>query len=535
MIVRAISFAETGTLPYLARKYGAAEVAITMRATRLPTGVFPASRAEHAYAVIQRVYPAVEPCGDALSGALMNAGPVIHPPLIMMNAAPLQHFPEWDIHNEGTQPAVRSVTDQLDNERFAVREALGYLAPHFPLADHYNNDQWIYGDGTGVPGIGGQMGRDRGAGGQRLAGDGRRDRRRRPATGPAHAGRPRTRAARRSTDAATAAAWLRMSAAPVLQGIMGRGIALAYAGHAVALIDIKPRAADQTAHLERESLGEIGLSLSMLAGLGMLDAAQIPAILARVRFVSLADAGATLTQADVVFDGVPEVLEGKRDALSIICHHIRTDTIVASTTFLVTELAAFVKHPERLLNAHWINPAYIVPLVELSAHPGTSAAAVNQMKTLLERAGKVQVVCAAPPDFIVPRLQALVMNDAAHMVEQGLATATEIDKATRYGFGFASIGVVEFIDFGDNDTLYYASRYLAQAIYPARFAPPAIIEQYMKEGPIGLKAGKGFYDYGKIDANVYRRDVLGRSLGMLRYLKLLCASGAVLHEPGDAS
>lgn len=146
MIVSTINFAETDTLPYLARKHGAAEVAITMRATRLPTGVFPASRTEHAYAVIQRVYPAVEPCGDALSGALMNAGPVIHPPLIMMNAAPLQHFPEWDIHSKGTQPAVRSVADQLDNERIAVREALGYLAPHFPLADHYNNDQWIYGD-----------------------------------------------------------------------------------------------------------------------------------------------------------------------------------------------------------------------------------------------------------------------------------------------------------------------------------------------------------------------------------------------------
>lgn len=141
-----VAFAETGTLPYLARKHGPAEVAITIRATRLPTGVFPADRSAHALGVIRRAYPAVEDCGDALSGALMNAGPVIHPPLIMMNAAPLQHFPAWDIHNEGTQPAVRSVTDQLDAERIAVREALGYGAPHFPLADHYNNDQWMYGD-----------------------------------------------------------------------------------------------------------------------------------------------------------------------------------------------------------------------------------------------------------------------------------------------------------------------------------------------------------------------------------------------------
>jgi opine dehydrogenase len=142
----AVTFAETGTLPYLARKHGAAEVSVTMRATRLPTGVFPACRSAHAHAVLARAYPAVEPCGDALSGALMNAGPIIHPPLIMMNAAPLQHFPQWDIHNEGTQPAVRSVTDRLDGERIALRAALGYGAPHFPLSDHYNNDQWMYGD-----------------------------------------------------------------------------------------------------------------------------------------------------------------------------------------------------------------------------------------------------------------------------------------------------------------------------------------------------------------------------------------------------
>lgn len=141
-----VAFAETGTLPYLARKHGPAEVAITIRATRLPTGVFPAGRSVHALPVIQRAFPAVEDCGDALSGALMNAGPVIHPPLIMMNAAPLQHFPAWDIHNEGTQPAVRDVTSRLDAERVAVREALGYGAPHFPLADHYDNDQWMYGD-----------------------------------------------------------------------------------------------------------------------------------------------------------------------------------------------------------------------------------------------------------------------------------------------------------------------------------------------------------------------------------------------------
>ena len=96
------SFAETGTLPWLARKHGPFEVAITIRAKRLPVGVFPLDQAPLALEVIGRAFPdVIEPCGDALSGALMNAGPVIHPPLIVMNAGPIEHFERWDIHKEG--------------------------------------------------------------------------------------------------------------------------------------------------------------------------------------------------------------------------------------------------------------------------------------------------------------------------------------------------------------------------------------------------------------------------------------------------
>jgi opine dehydrogenase len=146
-----VSFAETGTLPWLARKHGPFEVAITIRATRLPTGVFPLKNSDHAIAVIGKAFPGViEPCGDALSGALMNAGAIIHPPLIVMNAGPLEHFPTWDIHKEGTQPAIRRVTDALDAERIKVREALGYAGPHFPLAHHYarEGEEWMYGRGS---------------------------------------------------------------------------------------------------------------------------------------------------------------------------------------------------------------------------------------------------------------------------------------------------------------------------------------------------------------------------------------------------
>jgi opine dehydrogenase len=146
-----VAFAETGTLPWLARKHGPDTVAITVRARHLPVGVFPLALADHAQAVIARAFPGVtRPCGDALSGALMNAGPIIHPPLITMNAGPLEHFDRWDIHKEGTQPSTRRVTDALDAERIAVREALGYAPPHFPLADHYAKEgpEWMYGRGS---------------------------------------------------------------------------------------------------------------------------------------------------------------------------------------------------------------------------------------------------------------------------------------------------------------------------------------------------------------------------------------------------
>jgi len=141
-----VAFAETGTLPWLTRKHGPNTAAITARATRLPTGVYPAKKSDWARTILKNVFP-VEPVEDALSAALMNAGPIIHPPLILMNAGPLEHTASWDIHKEGTQASIRRVTDALDAERIAARGALGYRAPHFPLADHYraDGDEWMYG------------------------------------------------------------------------------------------------------------------------------------------------------------------------------------------------------------------------------------------------------------------------------------------------------------------------------------------------------------------------------------------------------
>src|SRR5690606_19590936 len=107
-----------------------------------------------------------------------------------------------------------------------------------------------------------------------------------------------------------------------------------------------------------------------------------------------------------------------------------------------------VPDPERFLNAHWLNPAHLIPLVEVSPGPATSVAALESMEALLRLAHKVPVRCAPSAGYIVPRIQALAMNEAARMVEEGVASAEDIDTAVRLGFGlrFSVLGLLEFID-----------------------------------------------------------------------------------------
>jgi 3-hydroxybutyryl-CoA dehydrogenase len=307
-----------------------------------------------------------------------------------------------------------------------------------------------------------------------------------------------------------------MKIACVGAGRMGRGIALAFtlAGREVTLVDLKPRA--DFAKLRREAMEEMEASLAMLVELGAIPEAD----LSRVKVVQDADA---LREADLIFEAVPETLQAKRDAFGRICGIASEQAILASTTstILVTDLVPLVTRPERLLNAHWLNPAYLIPLVEISVHPGTDKAVIARTKKLLEDAGKVPVVCGPTPGFIVPRLQALVMNEAARMVEEGAASAEDIDKATRYGLGlrFSAIGVVEFIDYGGNDILYYASQYLAERVSAERYTAPEIVQRLMREGHLGLKTGQGFYDYRGRDGRAYRKDVLARTLAALDVFK----------------
>lgn len=304
---------------------------------------------------------------------------------------------------------------------------------------------------------------------------------------------------------------------------MGRSIALAFAwaGHRISLVDLKVRSAPERERLAAEVDLDLRANLAALVDLGALDAALVPGLLERIELVDSDRAPLALASAELVFEGLPETLDAKREAFALLSRHCPPDAILTSTTssILVTEIAPLVSHPERFLNIHWLNPAYLIPVVELSVHAGTSADVLARARSLMESVGKIPVVCGPTPGYIVPRLQALVMNEAARMIEEGAATAEEIDRATRFGMGlrFAAIGVVEFIDFGGADILHHASREMSASISADRYRAPAVLDQMIAQGDLGLKTGRGFYDYAGRDAAAYRRDVLSRTLGMLRH------------------
>jgi 3-hydroxybutyryl-CoA dehydrogenase len=309
-------------------------------------------------------------------------------------------------------------------------------------------------------------------------------------------------------------------------GRMGRGIAVAfaYAGHTVSMIDVKARSADDFAVLQDEALAEIRKTFASLARFGLMTEQDTDKLLARITVAPASDLAAKLADASLVFEGVPEVVDVKRRVLAQASQCVGPEVVIASTTstILVEDLSGAVACPERFLNVHWLNPAYLIPLVEISPGAATDPDVTANMKRILEGIGKLPVVCAATPGFIVPRIQALAMNEAARMVEEGVASAEDIDKAIRYGFGFryAVLGLLEFIDWGGVDILFYASRYLESALASDRYRAPEIIGRNMRDGRIGLRSGAGFLDYTGRDVDAYREQRLAELVGLLRHFAL---------------
>lgn len=563
----AVSFAETGTLPYLARKHAEDRVVISGYATRLPTGVWPARETDRALGVIAQAYP-VERCENALSGALMNAGPIIHPPLILMNAGPLEHFEAWDIHNEGTQPAIRRVTDALDAERVALREALGFSAPHFPLRDHYDTspqaDEWMYGraaherltdSGDWREDIDLRQHRymveDTRLGLSLLVSVGRWAGIQMPVTegllniacpvaeqdlyetgrtletlGLSHMTREQLNTLLQQGFTTSPVTEEKAPIGIIGAGRMGRGIALAYAfaGVPVLLVDAKDRDDADRQRLFSDADEELRRDLAFLARVGLLSSEQISRVMERVSYLSMAQGATELGRCDIVYEAVPERMDAKERAFRYASEVARDDAVVASTTstFLVSDLAKRLDHPQRCINAHWLNPAHLIPLVELSCEASVDDRALALLQESLHTIGKVTVVCSASPGYIVPRIQSLALNEAARLVADGVASAEDIDKAVRNGFGprYAVLGLLEFIDWGGGDILYYASNYLADNLDP-RYGPPDIVAENMRAGRNGVREGQGFFDYRDMDTTAYREARMTEFVQLLGHRGLL--------------
>ena len=281
-------------------------------------------------------------------------------------------------------------------------------------------------------------------------------------------------------------------------GRMGLGIALAFAlaRVPVRIVDVKKRSEKERQGVVARARNELTSTVRLLNKV-KYSALQPATVLSSLNFCS----GITRENlsGNYIFEALPEKPELKIKLFKDISPAISPKTIVASTTSTIDikTMARGLDNPERLLITHWLNPAFIIPLVEVARADMSADSAVKRMTGLLKKIGKVPVVLRDSPGFIIPRIQAGAMNEAVRILEEGIASAEDIDTAIRYGFGFrlSVLGLLEFIDLGGLDILYYADRFLYAAYKSERFKAPKMIADKMKKGETGPRTGRGIYEY----------------------------------------
>jgi 3-hydroxybutyryl-CoA dehydrogenase len=303
-------------------------------------------------------------------------------------------------------------------------------------------------------------------------------------------------------------------------GRIGRQIALAFAlgGCPVRLVDVKEgRAPGEAERTLADARREIERDVRLMVEEQVLDERQARAVLGRMEERVGLEA---LKGCGFVQEALPESVPLKQAALARLGGFLDPEAIVASgsSTISPSHVCDAVERPERFLVAHWLNPAHIIPLVDVVPGPRTAPATVERTLALLESLGKTPVRCGDSPGFIGPRLQVLLMNEAVRLVEEGVATPEDVDRAFRAGMGFryASIGIFEFIDWGGVDILYRASRYMTEALGDERFRPARMVEEKMARNELGPKTGRGFFDYAGERREAFETDKVRALLRRLR-------------------
>ncbi len=205
-----------------------------------------------------------------------------------------------------------------------------------------------------------------------------------------------------------------------------------------------------------------------------------------------------LIHCDLIIEAVPEKEEIKIDifeGLDEFCHH---DTLFASNTssLPITRLASTVTHPERFIGLHFMNPAPLMPLVEIVRGWQTSDETFDKAKQFVERLGKQVIVSKDYPGFIVNRILVPMINEAVFALTEGVATAKEIDSAMRLGAGHP-MGPLELADMIGLDVCLDVMEILYTEFSDSKYRPAPLLRKYVEADWLGKKTGKGFYEYGQ--------------------------------------
>jgi len=271
-------------------------------------------------------------------------------------------------------------------------------------------------------------------------------------------------------------------------GIMGRGIAHAAAigGYRTILEDLLPTAL-------RRAESEIRANLDKAVELGKITCAGADAAFGRLEYAGSVEEAAR--EADLVIEAVPEEMESKIEIFTLLDKICRPTTILASNTssLSVTEIASVTYRPKKCIGMHFFNPVHKMKLLEvvraLETDDNTLAAAVDVGKHM----GKEVVVIRESPGFITSRINAMIGNEAFYMLQEGIASATDIDKALRLGLNHP-MGPFELVDLVGLDTRLNILEYLHKSL-GEKYRPAPLLVQYVKAGRLGRKSGRGVYEY----------------------------------------
>jgi 3-hydroxybutyryl-CoA dehydrogenase len=241
----------------------------------------------------------------------------------------------------------------------------------------------------------------------------------------------------------------------------------------------------------RAGIDKVAKNLAKGVELGKLSAADREAALGRLSASD--DLAAACRDVDCVIEAVPERIELKREIFEIVDTAAPPHALLATNTssLPVAQIAAAVRDGSRLVGMHFFNPVHVMKLVEIVRHPGASDAAVALAVALAEKLGKTPITVTDSPGFASSRLGLVIGLEAMRMLEQGVASASDIDTAMKLGYGHP-MGPLELTDLVGLDVRLGIAEYLTGAI-GAGFTPPQVLRDKVAAGKLGKKSGEGFY------------------------------------------